>query len=158
MRDRRPILLLPGDGSLSAGLSEDQLRDRLKFDRGRRSLWFKVLLVTLVLAPASYVRLVLLPLAAPQPTPINEENFARIKAFMWESEVEAILGDAGLDVTGRGWPRVVGEVPNAEKLDPFQQDAAVRWMKWTDRTDPNRWIAVGFVGRWGAIAKRKSGF
>jgi len=161
MRDRRPIGLLPEVEPLSAGLSEAQLRDLLRLGRSRRSLWFKVVLVTLLMAPAFYFRFVLLPLAAPQPTRITEDNFARIKAKMWKSEVEALLGDAGLDVTERGWPQVVGEVPNAEKLGPFQHDAAVRWMKWTDRADPNRWIAVGFFvwrDEWGTIAKRKSGF
>jgi hypothetical protein len=132
-------------------------------DRRCGSLWFKVLLLSMVLAPGFYLRSRLE--AQPPVWPVTVETFNAIEAFMPEDEVDRLLGGPGLAVAGEEWP-VVGEaIPEVEKLHKLLSGTIVRWKKWSDPTAPDRWIAVGFSplafdGRDAtpkAIAKRKNG-
>jgi len=96
---------------------------------------------------------------------------------MDRADVRQILGYKSVRLMGPDWPRTLGEIPGFEDgfyvdVDPagaryhVKPTEPVIWEKWTDRDDPNRWIAIGFFNEgdggtfsepW-VIAKKKSGF
>jgi hypothetical protein len=111
----------------------------------------KALFVVGTLAGAFYLRSMVLVPPRDLTAAINAENYERIRDGMSVEDLENLFGIAGTPVRDPAWPRGPGE----------------EWVRWTDPTDRERWIAVALrtlewndkpLGPPHVFAKKKKGF
>jgi hypothetical protein len=120
-------------------------------EHDRFATGLKALFVVGTLLGAFYLRSTVLIPPRDLAAAINEENFDRIQLGMHEDDLEGLFGRAGTPVRDADWPR------GPEEL----------WVRWTDPTDRERWIAVTLrtlhhrgepMGQPFVAAKKKNGF